>query len=57
MIDSDPVVRMYLNQMIAQVPSTKSYRKRHLHSVEQLLRLINEVLTMAWCECTRRRAA
>jgi len=51
------VVRMYLNQMIAQVPSTKSYRKRHLHSVEQLLRLINEVLTMAWCECTRRRAA
>ena len=47
LIDSDPVVRMYLNQMIAQVPSTKSYRKRHLHSVEQLLRLINEVLTMA----------
>lgn len=47
LIDSDPVVRMYLNQMIAQVPSTKPYRKRHLHSVEQLLRLINEVLTMA----------
>ena len=38
---------MYMNQMIAQVPSTKPYSKRHLESVEQLLRLINEVLTMA----------
>jgi phosphatidylserine decarboxylase len=33
--------------MIAQVPSTKPYRKRHLDSVTQMLRLINEVLTMA----------
>jgi phosphatidylserine decarboxylase len=47
LIDSDPLVRMYLNQMIAQVPTTKPYRKRHLKSVDQLLRLINEVLTMA----------
>jgi phosphatidylserine decarboxylase len=47
LIDSDPVVRMYMNQMIAQVPSTKRYTKRHLESVEQLMRLINEVLTMA----------
>jgi phosphatidylserine decarboxylase len=47
LIDSDPVVRMYMNQMIAQVPSTKPYTKRHLESVEQLMRLINEVLTMA----------
>ena len=47
LIDSDPVVRMYLNQMISQVPTTKRYRKRHLESVPQLLRLINEVLTMA----------
>ena len=47
LIDTDPVVRMYVNQMIAQVPSTKPYRKRHLESVEQMLRLINEVLTMA----------
>ncbi len=47
LIDSDPLVRMYLNQMIAQVPSTKRYTKRHLQSVEQMLRLINEVLTMA----------
>jgi phosphatidylserine decarboxylase len=47
LIDTDPVVRMYVNQMIAQVPGTKPYRKRHLESVPQLLRLINEVLTMA----------
>jgi phosphatidylserine decarboxylase len=47
LIDTDPVVRMYLNQMIAQVPLTKPYRNRHLTSVKQLLRLINEVLTMA----------
>jgi phosphatidylserine decarboxylase len=47
LMDSDPVVRMYMNQMIAQVPTTKRYSKRHLESVEQLLRLINEVLTMA----------
>jgi phosphatidylserine decarboxylase len=47
LMDSDPVVRMYMNQMIAQVPSGKPYTKRHLESVEQMLRLINEVLTMA----------
>jgi phosphatidylserine decarboxylase len=47
LIDSDPVVRMYLDQMIAQVPQARQYRKRHLESVPQMLRLINEVLTMA----------
>jgi phosphatidylserine decarboxylase len=47
LIDRDPVVRMYMHQMIAQVPSAKPYSKRHLESVEQMLRLINEVLTMA----------
>ena len=47
LIDADPVVRMYMNQMIVQVPSAKPYRRRHLESVEQLLGLINEVLTMA----------
>jgi phosphatidylserine decarboxylase len=47
LINSDPVLRMYLDRMIAEVPSTRSYRKRHLHDVEQMLRLINEVLTMA----------
>ena len=47
LIDTDPVVRMYINQMIAQVPSTKPYRKRHLESVMHMMRLLNEVLTMA----------
>jgi phosphatidylserine decarboxylase len=47
LIDGDPVVRMHINQMIEQVPTSKPYRKRHLESVEQLLLLINEVLTMA----------
>ena len=47
LIDADPVVRMYVHQMVAQVPRTKPYRKRHLHSVEQMICLINEVLTMA----------
>ncbi len=47
LIDTDPVVSMYMSQMIAQVPSSKPYRKRHLESVEQMLPMINEVLTMA----------
>ncbi len=47
LIDTDPVVRMYLNQMIAQVPRAKPYRDRHLENVNQMIRLINEVLTMA----------
>ncbi|HUH67629.1 MAG TPA: phosphatidylserine decarboxylase family protein [Mycobacterium sp.] len=47
LIDSDPVVRMYVHRMVAEVPTTKRYRKNHLNSVEQMLRLINEVLTMA----------
>lgn len=47
LIDADPVVRLYLNQMISQVPSTKPYQKRHLRNVPQMLSLINEVLTMS----------
>ncbi|MBV9940788.1 MAG: phophatidylserine decarboxylase associated domain-containing protein, partial [Solirubrobacterales bacterium] len=47
LIETDPVVRMYLDQMIAQVPSTKDYSKRHVESVEQLLLMINEVLALA----------
>ena len=47
LIASDPVVGMYVSRMIAQVPETRSYSKRHLEDPDQLLRLINEVLTMA----------
>jgi phosphatidylserine decarboxylase len=47
LVDSDAIVRMHLNEMIAQVPKAKRYRKRHVDSVAELFRLINEVLTMA----------
>jgi len=47
LIASDPVVGMYVSRMIDQVPKTRSYSKRHLEDPDQLLRLINEVLTMA----------
>ena len=36
LIDTDPVVRMYLNQMISQVPTTRRYRKRHLEGTVTL---------------------
>jgi phosphatidylserine decarboxylase len=47
LIDTDPIVRMYLNQMISQTPQNRQYGKRHLQSVPQLLRLINDVLGTA----------
>lgn len=47
LIDTDPVVRMYLEKMIAQVPDAKPYAKRHVEDLPQLLRLIDEVLTVA----------
>jgi phosphatidylserine decarboxylase len=47
LLNSDPILRMHVNEMIAQVPKAKQYRERHLDSVDELLRLINEVLTMA----------
>lgn len=47
LIDADPVVRMYLEKMIEQVPSGRTYRDRHVQDLPQLLRLIDEVLTVA----------
>jgi phosphatidylserine decarboxylase len=47
LIDSDPVVRMYVERMIAEVPRTRAYSKRHLTDSEQMLRLINAVLSVA----------
>jgi len=47
LIERDAVVRMYINEMVAQVPNSKQYQKRHVESVDELLRLVNEVLTMA----------
>jgi len=53
LMDAEPVVRMHLNEMISQVPRAKQYSQRHLHDVPELLRLINEVLTMARNSATR----
>jgi phosphatidylserine decarboxylase len=47
LIDGDPVLRMHAHQMIEQVPSGRDYRERHLESVEQMLRLIDELLRTA----------
>ncbi len=47
LIEADPVIRMYFERMITEVPPSKAYTKRHLHDVPQMLRLINEVLTLA----------
>lgn len=47
LIERDPVVRMYMTEMIAQVPTSREYSEHHLESVDQLLCLINEVLTEA----------
>ena len=47
LIERDPVVRMYVTQMIEQVPHAKRYSKRHLESVDQMLLLINEVIGRA----------
>lgn len=47
LIEHNPLVRMYMEQMIAQVPHTKKYRRHHLKSVSQMLCLINRVLTQA----------
>jgi phosphatidylserine decarboxylase len=47
LLDREPVLRMYAERMIAEVPKNKPYTERHLQSVEQLLALIDEVLTMA----------
>jgi len=45
LIDEDPVVRMYMTQMIEQIP--RRYRKHHPKSVEELLLQLNAVLTVA----------
>jgi phosphatidylserine decarboxylase len=47
LVDNDPIVRMYFTQMIEQVPHSKRYSKRHLESVDQMLRLMNEVIGRA----------
>jgi phosphatidylserine decarboxylase len=47
LIESDPIVRLYFTSMIAEVPRSSKYRVRHLDSIEQMLSLMNAVLTYA----------
>ena len=45
LIATDPIVRMYMEQMLTQVPKSGQYRQHHLTSIDQMLTLINWVLT------------
>ncbi len=53
LIDNNPIVRMYITQMISQVPDWhKTYHSDHcrnayLESVDEMITLINEVLNQA----------
>jgi len=47
LLNSTPILRMHVNEMIAQVPKTRKYSQRHVESVDELLQLVNEVLGMA----------
>lgn len=47
LIAADPIMRMYFTRMIREVPRTRRYRGHHLANVDQMLRLINAVLTTA----------
>jgi phosphatidylserine decarboxylase len=47
LIESDPIVRLYFTSMITEVPRSSKYRVRHLDSIEQMLSLMNTVLTYA----------
>jgi phosphatidylserine decarboxylase len=47
LIEKDPIVRLYFTSMISEVPKSSKYRVRHLNSIEEMLSLINAVLTYA----------
>jgi len=47
LIERDPVVRLYVTNMVEQVPHKREYRQRFLNNVDELLRLMNEVVSMA----------
>ena len=47
LVESDPVLRMYANRMIVEAPKGKQYSERPVESWDELLRMINEVLTLA----------
>ena len=47
LLESDPLLRMYFERMVEEVPPGKAYSKRLVRDVPQLLRLVDSVLTRA----------
>ena len=47
LIDGDPIVRLLTAQMIEQAPTSRTYSRRHLKGVDQLLLLIDAVIRRA----------
>lgn len=47
LVEGDPVLRMHAHQMIEQVPTGREYQDRHLESFDELLELVDEVITSA----------
>jgi phosphatidylserine decarboxylase len=47
LIDSDPVLRMHAHRMIEEIPSGRQYEDRHLESFDELLVLMDDVMTTA----------
>src|ERR1700712_5019463 len=47
LLEAEPVLRMYVERMIVEVPVGKQYSDRPFDSVQELLAMIDEVLTMA----------
>lgn len=47
LVESDPVLRMHAHEMVAQVPAGREYGERHLASFDELLVLVDEVITTA----------
>lgn len=47
LIATDPIVRMYITEMIKQIPQNPKYDNHRIKDVDQFLSLLNEVLTVA----------
>jgi len=47
LVEGDPLLRMQAAEMIAQVPQGRAYEERHLRSFDELLMLVDDVVTTA----------
>ncbi|MCU1474128.1 phosphatidylserine decarboxylase family protein [Amnibacterium sp.] len=47
LVEGDPVLRMYAERMVTEAPVGKEYSDKPVDSWDELLRMINEVLTLA----------